>query len=45
LVGRPEEKRPLGRPRHRWEGNIKMDHQKVGCEGVSWIDVAQDRDR
>jgi hypothetical protein len=45
LVGRPEEKRPLGRPRRRWEGNIKMDLQEVECEGVDWIDVAQDRDR
>jgi hypothetical protein len=45
LVGRPEGKRPLGRPRHRWEDNIKMDLQKVGCGGMDWIDLAQDRDR
>jgi len=45
LVGRPEGKRPLGRPRHRWEDNIKMDLQEVGCGGMNWIDVAQDRDR
>ena len=45
LVGKPEGKRPLGRPRHRWEDNIKMDLQEVGCGGVDWIEVAQDRDR
>jgi len=45
LVGKPEGKRPLGRPRHRWEDNIKMDLQAVGCAGLDWIDVAQDRDR
>ena len=38
-------KRLLGRPRCRWEGNIKMDLQEVGCEGMNWINVAQDRDR
>jgi len=38
LVGRPEGKRPLGRPRHRWEDNIKMDLQQVGLRGVDWID-------
>jgi hypothetical protein len=43
-VWKPEEKRPIGRPRHRWEDNIKMDFQKVGCRGMDWIDVAQDRD-
>jgi hypothetical protein len=36
--------RPLGRPRPRWEDNIKMDVQEVGCGGMDWIDVAQDRD-
>ena len=40
LVGKPEEKRPLGRPRRRWENNIKMDLQEVGCEGVDWIKLA-----
>jgi hypothetical protein len=45
LVGRPEGRRPLGRPRHRCEDNIKMDLQEVGWEGVDWIDMAQDRDR
>jgi len=44
-VGKPEGKRPLGRPRRRWEENIKMDLQEVGCGGVEWIDLAQDRDR
>jgi len=37
-------KRPLGRPRRRWEDNIKMDLQEVGCGGMDWIDLAQDRD-
>jgi len=45
LVGKPERKRPFGRPRHRWEGNIKMDLQDVGCGGIDWIDLARDRDR
>jgi len=45
LVGKPEGKRPLGRPRHRWEENIKMDLQEVGCECVNWIDLAQNKDR
>jgi hypothetical protein len=40
-----EEKTPLGRPRRRWEDNIKMDLQEVGFRGVDWIEVAQDRDR
>ena len=44
-MGKSEGKRPLGRPRHRWEDNIKMDLQEVGCEGMDWIDVAQDRER
>ena len=44
LVGKPVEKRPLGRPRHRWEDNIKMDFQEVGCGGMDSIDLAQDRD-
>jgi hypothetical protein len=45
LVGRAEGRRPLGRPRRRWEDNIKMDLQEVGWECVDWIDMAQDRDR
>jgi len=45
LVGKPEGKRPLGRHRRRWEYNIKMDLQEVGCGGVDWMDLAQDRDR
>jgi len=45
LVGKPEGKRPLGRPRHRWEDNIKMYLQEVGCEGVDCFELAQDRDR
>jgi len=45
LMGKPEGKRPLGRPRRRCEDNIKMDHQEVGCGGMEWIGVAQDRDR
>jgi len=45
LVGKPEGKRSLGRPRRRWEDNIKVDLQKVGCWGMDWIDLAQDRDR
>ena len=43
LVGKPEGKRPLGRPRHRWEGNIKMDLQEGECWGADWIDLAQTR--
>jgi hypothetical protein len=43
LVGRPEGKRPLGRPRCRWEGNIKMDLTKIGIDGAYWIQLAQDR--
>jgi hypothetical protein len=45
LVRRSEGRRPLGRPRRRWEDDIKMDLQEVGWEGTDWIDVAQDRDR
>jgi hypothetical protein len=45
LVGKPEGKRPLGRPRRRWEDNIKMDLQEVGGSRVDWMELAQDRDR
>jgi hypothetical protein len=45
LVGKPEGKRPLGRPRHRWEDNINMYFQEVGCESMDWIDLAQYTDR
>ena len=45
LVGKPEVKRPLGRPRRRWEDNIKMDLQEVGRGGGDWMELAQDRDR
>ena len=43
--GEPERNRPLVRPSHRWEDNIKIDLQEVGCGGMDWIEVAQDRDR
>jgi hypothetical protein len=45
LVGRPEGRRPLGRPRRRWENNIKMDIWEMGWGGMNWIELAQDRDR
>ena len=45
LVGKPEGKRPLGRPRRRWVDNIRMDLQEVGCGYVDWIGLGQDRDR
>ena len=45
LVGKPEGKRPLGRPRRRWEDNIRMDLQEVGGGGGDWMELAQDRDR
>ena len=44
-VGKPEGKKPVGRPRRRWEDNTKMDLQEVGCGDVDWIGLAQDRDR
>jgi hypothetical protein len=44
LVGKPEGKKPLWRPRRRWEDNIKMDLQKVGCGVMDWIELTQDRD-
>jgi hypothetical protein len=43
-VGKPERKRPLGRPRRRWEDNIKMDRRQVECGDTDWIDLALDRD-
>jgi len=45
LVGKPEGKRQLGRPRRRWKDNIKMDLQYVGCSGMDWIELVQDRER
>jgi hypothetical protein len=45
LVGKPEGKRPMGKPIRRWEDNIKMDLQVLGCEGMHWIELAQGRDR
>jgi hypothetical protein len=45
LLGESEGERPLGRSRRRWEGNVKTDLQEVGCGGMDWIDLAQDRDR
>jgi hypothetical protein len=45
LVGKPEGKRPLGRSRHRWVDNIRMDLGEIGLDGVDWIELAQDRDQ
>ena len=45
LVGKPEGKRLLGRPRHRWVNNIRMDLQEVGCGYMDWIGLTQDRER
>jgi hypothetical protein len=45
LVGKPKGKRPLGRPRRRWENGIRMDLREIGLGGVDWIRLAQDRDR
>jgi hypothetical protein len=45
LAGKPEGRRPLGRPRRRWVDNIKMDLGEIGCDGVDWIGLAQDRDK
>ena len=45
LLGKPEGRRPPGRPKHRWENNIKTDLQEVGCGVMDWIDLSQDRDR
>jgi hypothetical protein len=44
-VGKAEEKRQLGRPRRRWVDNTKMDLREIGCDGVDWIELAQDRDQ
>ena len=44
-MGKPEGKRPLGRPRRRWEDNIEMDLRDVGCDSGDWIDLLQDRDQ
>ena len=44
-MGKPEGMRPLGRPRRRWEDNIKKNLQEVGCAGMDWIDVAKDMDK
>jgi hypothetical protein len=43
LVRRPESRRPLGRPRHRWEDNIKLDIREIGIDGANWIQLAQNR--
>jgi hypothetical protein len=45
LVGKPEGRRPLGRPRCRWVDNIKMNLRQIGSDGIDWIDLAQDRDQ
>ena len=45
LVGNPEGKRPLGRPKHRWQDHIKMDLQEVGCWGMDWTQLVQGRKR
>jgi hypothetical protein len=45
LVGKPEGRRPLGRPRRRWEDNIRMDLREVGCGCMDWMELAQDRER
>ena len=45
LAGKPEVRRPLGRPRRRWEDNIRLDLREVGCGCVDWMELAQDRDR
>jgi hypothetical protein len=45
LVGKPEGKRPVGRPRRRWMDNFKLDLREIGWDGMDWIDLAQDRDQ
>jgi hypothetical protein len=42
LARKPDGKRPLGKPRRRWEDNIEVDFQEMGCEGMAWVDIAQD---
>jgi hypothetical protein len=44
-VGKPERRKPVGRPRHRWKDNIKMDLQKMGYGSMDWIELAEDRDK
>ena len=44
VLGKPEGKRPLGKPRRRWEDNTNMGLREVGCRGMDWIELAQDRD-
>jgi hypothetical protein len=45
LMGKPERKRPPGRPRYRWKDNFEMDLHEVGCSGMDWIELVQDRDQ
>jgi hypothetical protein len=45
LVGNPERKRPIGRPRRRWEDNIRVDLREIGWDDMDWIDLTQDRDQ
>jgi hypothetical protein len=45
LVGKPEGKRPLARPRRRWVDNIKMEPRGIGCDGMDWIDLVEDRNQ
>ena len=45
LVAKPDGKRPLGKSRHRWEDDMKVDLQELGLEGIDWIDLAQDREK
>jgi len=45
LFGKPEERRPLGKPKHRWEDNIRMDLKEIGWKGMDWIHLAHDRNQ
>jgi hypothetical protein len=45
LIGKPEGRRPLGRPKHRWEDNIRMDLTEIGWEGLDWLHLLQDREQ